>query len=52
MSKDYLIITPLRIFSGYFIPSLGPIALHSYAKNNGYDGDLLNFNEIINEKNV
>lgn len=52
MSKDYLIITPLRIFSGYFIPSLGPISLYSFAKSNGYEGDLLNFNEIINEKNI
>lgn len=52
MSKDFLIITPLRAFSGYFIPALGPIALYSYAKKNGFNGDLLDFNTKINQDNI
>ncbi|MBF0441324.1 MAG: B12-binding domain-containing radical SAM protein [Oligoflexales bacterium] len=49
---DFLLITPLRILPTPLVPTLGPLCLYSYAKKNGFTGELINFNEIINENNI
>jgi len=33
-------------------PALGPLSLYSFAVKNGFEGDLLDFNTIITEKNI
>ncbi|MBU1109297.1 MAG: B12-binding domain-containing radical SAM protein [Candidatus Riflebacteria bacterium] len=52
MSKDFLLVTPLRILPLPLVPPLGPISVYSYARAKGYDGELVNFNEIITAANI
>lgn len=47
----FLLITPLRVVDYPLEPALGPLSLYSFAKKNGFDGDLLDFNEIITREN-
>lgn len=50
-NKQFLLITPLRIVAYPLEPALGTLSLYSFAKKNGFNGDLLDFNVIITEEN-
>lgn len=52
MGKLFLMITPLRVVSIPHEPALGPLSLYSFALENGFDGDLLDFNDVITEENI
>lgn len=52
MPKKFLLITPLRILPLPLVPPLGPISIFSRAKALGFDGEFINFNEIINQENM
>ena len=47
--NDFLLITPLRILPTPLVMSLGAISVYSYAKEQGFDGDMIDFNAIITE---
>ena len=47
MEKQFLIITPLRVSALPMEPAMGPLSLYTFAVKNGFDGDLLDFNELI-----
>ena len=48
---DFLLVTPLRVVAYPLEPALGPLSLYSFACQNGFNGDLLDFNTLIQEEN-
>lgn len=49
--KFFLLLNPLRSFVDYYVLPSGLMSLHSFVQKNGYNGDIIDFNTIINEHN-
>ena len=49
--NDFLLITPLRVVAYPLEPALAPLHLYTYATNNGFNGEMIDFNTLIYEEN-
>jgi len=50
--NDFLLITPMRVVAYPLEPALAPLHLYTYATNNGFNGEMIDFNTLIYEDDV